>query len=1214
MTSLPVYHLISKKSEVEECTWFSKYAGSDYRWWGTLVYDGRVYDHIRYRVRGGCWRYAMGKNMWKFDFNRGHSFQARDDYGNKYDTTWGKLNFSACIQQGSFGQRGEQGMFEALSFRLFNMVDVPASKTNYLHFRIIDESHEDGTLNAAHAPLTSGGTQYDGDFWGLHMTIEQMDGRFLDEHNLPDGNLFKMDNANHEINNQGPMQPTDKSDLNAFLSQSSGASESWWLANTNLDAYYGYYAVYQAVHHGDITGKNWFLYHHPDTDRWWQLPWDVDLTWTTYYGSNNPSDPWSRNGLLNHPALSVQNKNRLREIIDLLWNPEQTGQLIDEYAAIIDDPTGGLSMVDADRAMWDYHWVMGAGAYPTYLNREASHKAGQGRFYAKAASSGYGRTFEGMVQVMKDYVDERASHMNGRAADSAIPARPTIASMAPEGYPSNALIFRTSPFSDPQGDHTFAALKWRIAEVESHAVVALPKDEGTVLIPQEATWKYFKGTEEPSSSLGEWRQLDYDDSQWQAGSTPIGYGESFIATNLSDMRGSYSTFYVRREFDVADPEEIGTLRVEAMFDDGINVWINGIFVGSNNVVSDELPHTAATANRSENHSFTSVAVVDASQYLVKGANVITAQLVNQSIGSSSDCFFDIRLTVENDDSTDEPPSGTPSNYVKRPGKYEIDAVWESDELTEFNDNIAIPASVVKPGRTYRVRCRMKDTTRRWSHWSVPIQFTAGEPIAVGIMADLRITELMYNPNDSVMADNDEYEFIELKNVGDETLDLSTVSLTEGVTFEFAGSSVTTLGPGEFVLVVKNEMAFLSRYGADVASLVAGEYAGKLANSGERVRLEDFWNGTIAEFQYSDVRGWPLSADGAGHSLVPLASAILAEPAGSLNYGGNWRASTYIGGSPGADDLAAEATVAINEFLAGVGSDDWIELYNPSDSSVDLADWYLSDDIGDLKKWAVAAPALAAYDFVSFETSGDDMGFGLNGSGEQLFLSHLPGTVEDRVVDSVRFKAQEEGVSLGRYPDGGPWWFRMEPSRSMTNAGLLSDVVIDEVMYHPVDANDEYVELYNPTEAPIELAGAAGSWRLNGGIQYTFDAGLSLAPGGRVVVVDFDPVFDIVRFGTFLTIYGGEVLIPGVEIVGPWEGNLANAGERVALEKPQATGDSDDPVAWVIVDEVLFGDVTPWPTSPDGQGDALQRISAGPANAGSDPANWEASSPNPGRGQ
>ena len=200
---------------------------------------------------------------------------------------------------------------------------------------------------------------------------------------------------------------------------------------------------------------------------------------------------------------------------------------------------------------------------------------------------------------------------------------------------------------------------------------------------------------------------------------------------------------------------------------------------------------------------------------------------------------------------------------------------------------------------------MKDNTGRWSHWSSPVQFVAGEPLAAGILADLRITEVMYNPpalaGDGI--DNNEFEFIELKNIGDETLDLTSVSFDKGVTFGFAGSNVTTLGAGKFVLVVKNKQAFLSRYGSALSGLVAGEYEGKLANDGETISLVDHWNGTIAEFEYGDGRGWPLSADGAGHSLVPLDSALLAEPQGSLNYPGNWRASTYLGGSPGQDDPA-----------------------------------------------------------------------------------------------------------------------------------------------------------------------------------------------------------------------------------------------------------------------------------------------------------------------
>ena len=60
-------------------------------------------------------------------------------------------------------------------------------------------------------------SQFDTDFQGLYLAIEQMDGQFLEEHDLPDGNLYKMEGGTGELNNQGPTQPTNKADLNAFM-------------------------------------------------------------------------------------------------------------------------------------------------------------------------------------------------------------------------------------------------------------------------------------------------------------------------------------------------------------------------------------------------------------------------------------------------------------------------------------------------------------------------------------------------------------------------------------------------------------------------------------------------------------------------------------------------------------------------------------------------------------------------------------------------------------------------------------------------------------------------------------------------------------------------------------------------------------------------------------------------------------------------------------
>ena len=57
---------------------------------------------------------------------------------------------------------------------------------------------------------------------------------------------------------------------------------------------------------------------------------------------------------------------------------------------------------------------------------------------------------------------------------------------------------------------------------------------------------------------------------------------------------------------------------------------------------------------------------------------------------------------------------------------------------------------------------------------------------------------MYHPPASLSEDGwdvDEFEFIELMNVGSTAIDLTGVRFVEGVEFDFAGSAVTQLAPG-----------------------------------------------------------------------------------------------------------------------------------------------------------------------------------------------------------------------------------------------------------------------------------------------------------------------------------------------------------------------------------------------------------------------------------
>jgi hypothetical protein len=160
---------------------------------------------------------------------------------------------------------------------------------------------------------------------------------------------------------------------------------------------------------------------------------------------------------------------------------------------------------------------------------------------------------------------------------------------------------------------------------------------------------------------------------------------------------------------------------------------------------------------------------------------------------------------------------------------------------------------------------------------------------------LRITELMYHPADSSIdnsTDDNDYEFIELKNIGPETINLNQVHFTNGIDFVFPAIE---LGAGDYVVVVRNRNAFETRYSPTVN--IAGQYSGTLDNGGERIKLEDNSGNTILEFSYND--SWYETTDGMGFSLT------IIDPANtdlnSWDEKDSWRASTDIGGSPGRDD-------------------------------------------------------------------------------------------------------------------------------------------------------------------------------------------------------------------------------------------------------------------------------------------------------------------------
>jgi hypothetical protein len=469
-------------------------------------------------------------------------------------------------------------------------------------------------------------------------------------------------------------------------------------------------------------------------------------------------------------------------------------------------------------------------------------------------------------------------------------------------------------------------------------------------------------------------------------------------------------------------------------------------------------------------------------------------------------------------------------------------------------------------------------------------------------APLRVTELMYNPPGSPAISGDEYEFVELQNTGTTPLDLTGFRFTAGIDFTFGG---LVLAPGGKTVIVKNLAAFRARYGNTIP--VAGQYLDALDNTGETLRLEDAQGQLVQEFTYA--AAWQPTA-GQGDSLV-INDPAAAHPA-TWNAAAAWHASTAALGTPGLDESAAPApqhAVVVNELQANspAGAQDWIELRNTTAAPIDISGWYLSDSADNLLKYRLPAgtilPANGFLVFDEWSTFGSSgagaIAFSLSSAGEDVYVSSATAAgVLGAYREAAHFGASATGITLGRHTTStGRTDFvpLAEPTRGAANAqALVGPVVINEIMYHPGGggSGDEWIELRNLTASPVAL----GDWRFTAGVNFTFPAGASLAPGAFALVIP-----DTLTPAEFRAKYAIPASVP---IFGGYAGALDNAGEHLELSRPGQPATAGGATPWIVVDDVGYGTETPWPSAADGAGPSLARFVA--THYGNDVANWRAS--------
>ncbi len=272
-----------------------------------------------------------------------------------------------------------------------------------------------------------------------------------------------------------------------------------------------------------------------------------------------------------------------------------------------------------------------------------------------------------------------------------------------------------------------------------------------------------------------------------------------------------------------------------------------------------------------------------------------------------------------------------------------------------------------------------------------------------------------------------------------------------------------------------------------------------------------------------------------------------------------------------------------EFDPASGNQDeeYIELVNINEFAVDISGWQLTGGVEHTFKAGTVIPAGQSL-YISpnvrvfrARASGPSGGQGLFVQGN--YAGHL-----SREGESLTLLAADRTPVARTFVGGEPTdlqrFLRITEinfkPHSPNPVGGLNE---RDDGTHEVADRFEFIELANMGERPLEVAGA----RLSTGVEFTFAAGTSLAPGQRVVVVK--------DHAAFRSRYGD-----GVSIAGEFSGTLDDRGEHIFL---------DDAAQRSILAFAYRGDGD-WPTRARGLGSSLEIVD--PMADYAEPANWRSS--------
>jgi hypothetical protein len=239
---------------------------------------------------------------------------------------------------------------------------------------------------------------------------------------------------------------------------------------------------------------------------------------------------------------------------------------------------------------------------------------------------------------------------------------------------------------------------------------------------------------------------------------------------------------------------------------------------------------------------------------------------------------------------------------------------------------------------------------------------------------------------------------------------------------------------------------------------------------------------------------------------------------------------------------------VNEWMAtDAGSDDWLELYNPSEFPVALGGLSLTDNTNQPAKSVIPPLSfIAAEGFRQIladerpEMGARHADFRLSGNGEMIGL--YDGALAR--IDLIVFGPQLSGVSEGRLPDGSAniVAFPVTASPEDSNHLPIESIVINEVLAHSDPPLEDAVELLNLTETDVDVSGWWLSDDSNRLRKYRIAAGTTIPAHGFLMLYEnqFNANPSAENSFAFSSAHGDDVYLSAADSVGTLTGHRTEA--------------------------------------------------------------------------